>query len=315
MERARGVSVASAPSTATKVYRFHPGERFLHWALALPYVLLYATAATMLITWGEAASRPIHHAAAWMHRFTGVCLIALPPLALLFGIRDWQRHFENVRHGWIWDRNDFRWLILFPRAAVDPRVTLPEQGKFNAAEKLNFMVVMATYPLYVVTGLLVWLPGVAFYAWLAHGITALLGLPLLAGHVYMATVNPSTRIGLQGMITGWVDREWAKHHYRRWYRECFERPLAARRPEVVKPLLGTPAQIRCQQCSFDYPFGSWHELLQRTFQVEPLFCPSCETEIVVLSAEARPEMLEAILRHLETGSARIPFDRSASPAA
>jgi formate dehydrogenase gamma subunit len=250
-----------------------------------------------------------------MHRFAGVCLIALPPLALLVGIRDWQMHLENIRHGWLWDRNDFRWLILFPKAAVDRRVTLPEQGKFNAAEKLNFMVVMATYPLYVITGLLVWLPGVAFYPWLAHFISAILGLPLLAGHVYMATVNPSTRIGLQGMITGWVDREWAKHHYRRWYRECFERPLTARRPEVVKPLLGAPAQIRCQQCGFDYPFGSWHELLRRTFQVEPLFCPSCETEIVVLSAEARPEMLEAILRHLETGHARIPFDRSASPAA
>ena len=199
---AHRASDRSGRSTATKVYRFQPGERFLHWALALPYVLLYATAATLLITWGEAAPRPIHHAAAWMHRFAGVCLIALPPLGLLIGIRDWQMHLENLRHGWLWDRNDFRWLILFPKAAVDRRVTLPEQGKFNAAEKLNFMVVMATYPLYVITGLLVWLPGVAFYAWLAHVITALLGLPLLAGHIYMATVNPSTRIGLQGMITG-----------------------------------------------------------------------------------------------------------------
>jgi formate dehydrogenase gamma subunit len=277
-------------------------------------MLLYATGAMMLINWGEAPPRSIHQAAVWMHQVAGVGLIALPILALLLGRRDWRMYIENVRHGWLWDRNDFRWLILFPRAAIDPRVILPEQGKFNAAEKLNFMMVMATYPVYVITGLLVWMPGVAFYSWLVHLITAFLGLPLVVGHIYMATVNPSTRIGLEGMITGWVDREWAKYHYRRWYRERFERRQGERHPEHIKGLLGAPAQIRCQECSSVYAFDSWLELLQRTFQAEPLFCPSCENEIAVLSAETSPEVAEAILRHLESRGARTAFDRSASVA-
>ncbi len=38
----------------------------------------------------------------------------------------------------------------------------------------------------------------------------------------MATINPDTRKGLPGMISGHVDRQWAKHHYTRWYRENFE---------------------------------------------------------------------------------------------
>jgi cytochrome b subunit of formate dehydrogenase len=42
------------------------------------------------------------------------------------------------------------------------------------------------------------------------------------GHIYMAVVNPSTRVGLSGMFSGRVDREWAKHHYKRWYKENFE---------------------------------------------------------------------------------------------
>ena len=50
------------------------------------------------------------------------------------------------------DAADYRWLVLFPRAAVNSRVVLPEQGKFNAAEKLNFMMVSATYPFYIITG-------------------------------------------------------------------------------------------------------------------------------------------------------------------
>ena len=299
----------------TKVYRFEAGERLLHWALALPYVLLYATAATLVITWGEAAPRPIHHAAAWMHRFAGVCLIVLPPLALLVRIRDWPMHLENIRHGWLWDRNDIRWLILSPKAAMDPRVKLPEQGKFNAAEKLNFMMVMATYPLYVVTGLLVWVPGVAFYSWIAHLISAFLGLPLVVGHIFMATANPSTRVGLKGMITGWVDREWAKHHYRRWYRERFELHQGERHQEPIRDLLEAPAQIRCQECSSVHDFSSWLELLQRLFQAEPLFCPSCESEIAVLAADARPELAEAIFRHLAKGRTQAPFDHASSSAA
>ena len=38
----------------------------------------------------------------------------------------------------------------------------------------------------------------------------------------MALINRSTRPALEGMLTGYVDRAWAKHHYRRWYREHHE---------------------------------------------------------------------------------------------
>jgi formate dehydrogenase subunit gamma len=311
----RAATSSGTPGSPNKIYRFQLGERFLHWALALPFVLLYSSAATLLLTWGEATPRPLHHAAALMHRGAGLCLIVLPPLALVLGIRDWRMHFENIRHGWVWNRDDVRWLILFPKSVADPRVKLPEQGKFNAAEKLNFMMVMATYPLYIVTGLLVWLPGVAFYPWLAHSITAVMGLPLIGGHIFMAAINPSTRIGLGGMFTGWVDREWAQHHYRRWYRERFENNQPVRKPADMKTLLGAPAEIRCQECGGVHAFDSWHELLRRAFQVAPLFCNNCSAEIAVLSAEASPEVAEAMLLHLESGRGHMPFVQGTPRAA
>ncbi|MEN8264544.1 MAG: hypothetical protein ABFR82_13895 [Nitrospirota bacterium] len=37
-----------------------------------------------------------------------------------------------------------------------------------------------------------------------------------------ATINPDTRSGLPGMTSGYVDRDWTKHHYTRWYREHCE---------------------------------------------------------------------------------------------
>jgi cytochrome b subunit of formate dehydrogenase len=35
----------------------------------------------------------------------------------------------------------------------------------------------------------------------------------------MAVVNPSTRHALRGMTLGGVNREWARHHHRRWVEE------------------------------------------------------------------------------------------------
>jgi cytochrome b subunit of formate dehydrogenase len=81
---------------------------------------------------------------------------------------------------------------------------------------------MVTYPLYVLTGLLMWFFPLAILSWLLHFLMAAMAVPLISGHLFMAVINPASRVGLSGMTTGWVDRHWAKHHYRRWYREHHE---------------------------------------------------------------------------------------------
>ena len=42
---------------------------------------------------------------------------------------------------------------------------------------------------------------------------------LIAAHIFMAVVNPSTRHALRGMTLGSVDRTWAEHHFPRWVEE------------------------------------------------------------------------------------------------
>jgi formate dehydrogenase subunit gamma len=293
--------------TSPSILRFLAGERMVHWALAIPFVLLYTTALGMVVTYGESAPRPFHHAFALVHRGLGVALIALPPLALWRGLSDWRAHVANVKEAWRWTPDDYRWLVLFPRAAVNPRVVLPEQGKFNAAEKLNFMMVSATYPFYIITGLMVWLPGVALYAYLAHLAVAIIGLPLIFGHIFMATVNPETRVGLSGMVTGWVDREWAKHHYRRWFRDRIEVPEQQRAARELAARLAKPAKVRCGSCDEIAEFGSWRDLIQRSFQIDPLLCPSCETPVPLAGGTARDTIREAIMGHLKTRGAEAPF--------
>jgi formate dehydrogenase subunit gamma len=193
----------------------------MHWAVAVPFMVCYATAIVLVGVYNPDPARPYRALFSWTHRLSGVCLLLLPLLTVLRHRHDFDLHLHNVRTAWRWRLEDVKWLFLMGLSMVDKRVVLPDQGKFNAGEKLNFMYLTASYPVFLITGFLIWLPGVAFASWIVHLTMAALATPLIFGHVYMAAVNAETRVGLQGMISGFVNRHWAQHHYGHWYRENF----------------------------------------------------------------------------------------------
>lgn len=207
------------------ILRFTRSERLLHWAIAGPFLVCYLSALVLWLFYTDQRP-PLRALVSWIHRISGVLMIALPALVAMTHWREYRVHLENIKEAWIWTRRDIKWLFLMGPATFDKKIELPDQDKFNAAEKINFMNVMVTYPLYIVTGVLIWLPGVAFWPWAVHVLMAAMATPLLGGHIFMAVCNPETRVGLSGMITGLVDRHWAKHHYRDWYRRKFEAPSA-----------------------------------------------------------------------------------------
>ncbi len=224
-----------------EVMRFHRAERHLHWAIAVPFMLCYSSAAILVLVYNQNPGWPLRGIFSWGHRVSGICLILLPPLALIRHWRDFRLHLRNVRSGWRWTIDDLKWLALAGPAAFSPGIELPRQGKFNAGEKINFIAVMCAFPVYVATGLTIWFGGVPFVSWLIHVfVAAFVATPLLAGHLFMALVNPDTRVGLSGMLTGFVDRHWARHHYRHWYDETFGAAPEAE-PPGDSPRLTTPA--------------------------------------------------------------------------
>jgi formate dehydrogenase subunit gamma len=204
-----------------KILRFRKSERHLHWAIAIPFMTCYITALILILYYNGNAIRPYRDAFSWGHRISGVCLFVLPMLAILKSRKDLRVYFYNIKQAWVWTFNDIKWLAMMGLAAISKKFKLPDQGKFNAAEKINFMMLMSTYPLYILTGLLIWMTNGALLAWLIHFAMALFATPLLVGHKFMAMVNPNTKIGLPGMLNGYVDRNWAKHHYKKWYWEHF----------------------------------------------------------------------------------------------
>jgi formate dehydrogenase subunit gamma len=209
-------------SAEAKILRFAKSERLLHWSIAGPFLVSFATGIILALIYNPDPSRPYRGVFAVLHRVSGVAFVFLPMMATFRSRGHAEIHFYNIKQAWTWMYDDFKWLALMGLAAGIRKIKLPEQGKFNAAEKLNFMVLMATYPLYIVTGLLMWFTHVPVLSWILHFLMAMLATPLMLGHLYMALINRSTRPGLEGMISGHVDRHWAKHHYRRWYREHHE---------------------------------------------------------------------------------------------
>jgi formate dehydrogenase subunit gamma len=90
-------------------------------------------------------------------------------------------------------------------------------GRFNAGQKVNFVLVCILLAALYIT------VGDTIFAGTHHNLIfgghklATIGICLLVvGHLYMALVDPATRHALRGMLTGDVDRDWARKHYPRW---------------------------------------------------------------------------------------------------
>lgn len=93
----------------------------------------------------------------------------------------------------------------------------PPSGRFNAGQKLNLVLVCVFFAALRITGIDTVFGGRHDNLVFAGHKVATIGLcVLVAGHMYMALVNPATRHSLRGMLTGDVDREWAHQLHQRW---------------------------------------------------------------------------------------------------
>jgi formate dehydrogenase subunit gamma len=301
-----------AESEPRQILRFQRSERLLHWSIAIPFMVCYTTAVILFLFFNLHSPGYARHIWSWAHRIAGAGLIAFPLVTAIRNPRDSRLHLDNIRQAWSWALDDLKWLVLMGAAAISSRVRLPEQGKFNAAEKLNFMMVMSTYPVFIVTGLLLWMPGIQFLPWIIHVGLAIVATPLMLGHIYMALINPGTRVGLGGMITGYVDRQWAKHHYQRWYRANFEKGGAgpAKRSEIEALL--RPALIRCHACFAEHLVKSWVRVIETVLEIQPLKCPHCGADADPVSVLVEPDEAIPVLRALgQAGIHGLDVERSA----
>ena len=147
-----------------------------------------------------------------VHVYTAVAWIAALALVVLAGDR--RRLLATAREIDRFDEDDLAWLAR--RGAP--------QGRFNAGQKLNAILSASLAVLFSVTGFFLWY-GERNHAFrlqnalLVHDWLMYVSFFLLVGHLYLALVHPSTRHSLNGMIRGWVRRDWAERHHAKWAAE------------------------------------------------------------------------------------------------
>jgi len=201
--------------------------RFLHWSVAIFFILSLLT--------GFAIYSP------WLFRWLAPLFGGGPRTRLLhpwFGLVFevfFLFQFINWFAPMVWNETDRRWLRRLRNYVTnDDRLESEDVGFFNGGQKLYFWAIAVTGLLFLITGVLMWFDDtiprwVVAVSYVVHDLAALVMLGGLIIHIYEGTAHqPGT---FRSMIDGTVTEKWAWTHHPAWYRavtgrdprEAFER--------------------------------------------------------------------------------------------
>jgi cytochrome b subunit of formate dehydrogenase len=167
------------------------------------------------------------------HGYLGAAMIILPLLLLL--VIDRRRLVRDLREVDRWSWDDRRWFRLALRGYTLRGRQMPSQGRFNAGQKFNVVLVAAMAVGFAATGGILmhkqgippWLVSRAL--WL-HAFLAVVGMALLVGHLAHVFLTKHGRTYLTGMIRGWVPEQLVMERHLRWWEQERGRLGAAAAP-------------------------------------------------------------------------------------
>lgn len=190
--------------------RFVKPEILLHWVNALPFLLLMVTGAVMLTT------HFFHWERGWIpwvqlaHEISAATwLLALPPTVML----RLDVHWAHIRAALTWGKADLLWMVQSMRAGYDKQVKIPPAGFINSGQKMNAMLVLLYFFGFGGTGLLMFFKSSILFPWYVHTALFFSAMGSVAGHMFLALINPSTRVALPGIFHGWVPLKYVEHHH------------------------------------------------------------------------------------------------------
>jgi len=201
----------------TFVPRFGLTERFTHW-----WTVSMVTAAllTGLALGDEAESGPMLTA----HVAAVVALAAGLLVALIVG--NTRSLLRATYHLFVFDRRDIAWVRAHVRRTPQP-LGHGQWGMFNPGQKVLAWALTLSVSMVIYTGIVSWSAG-GEGGGSGHAAAVVVAMALVAGHIFMAVVNPGTRPALAGMVRGGVRRSWAAEHHAGWLGDVERRP----RPEA-----------------------------------------------------------------------------------
>ena len=196
-------------------------ERTVHWvhtATFIPLVLTGLVLFSPLLT--PLAQGESGLFIRLIHRIAAIGFIAVPVLYLIIEPR---RVLLTLRE-FMFDREDFGWVkgaigyYLFGRHSA-----MPPQGRFNTGEKLNGVVVVLSWGVFVATGLVMWFgKGYVPYSvlqWvvIVHDLAMIAVVCMFLVHLYLVFAHPLMWAALVSMRFGVTSADYAAEHHAKWY--------------------------------------------------------------------------------------------------
>ena len=203
-----------------RISRFVAAERLSHWLYALFFIAAFVTGLLMWIPSTRAWLAGTRLALSHYHGYIGAAMIVLPLLLLI--LLDRRRLGRDIREIDRWDRQDRKWFGLALRGHTLRGRQMPPQGRFNAGQKVNVVLVAVMAIGFAVTGGILmhkqdfepWLVSRALWT---HAFLAICAIALFAGHLAHVFVTKHGRTYLAGMIRGWIPEQLAYERHRRWW--------------------------------------------------------------------------------------------------
>ncbi len=197
------------------ILRYGKWTRVNHWIVAISFVLLTLSGLAFFYPafFGLTALFGGPEQTRIVHPYIGVFM------SLLFVIQAVRFFSDNL-----FRRHDVQWTRQIRDVLTNRDERLPAVGKNNAGQKLVYWIFLATVPVLLITGIVLWRPWIADgmpvwalrWAVTIHAYAAFIAIITLVIHIYSAIwVKGSVR----AMTQGRVSHAWARHHHPLWYED------------------------------------------------------------------------------------------------
>lgn len=197
------------------ILRYGWWTRVNHWLIAITFVMLTLSGLALFYPafFGLTALFGGPEPTRIVHPYIGVFM------SLFFIIQAVRFFGDNLIR-----KHDVQWARQIRDVLSNRDERLPPVGKNNAGQKLVYWIFLATVPVLLITGIVLWRPWIADdmpiwalrWAAMIHAITAFIAIITLVIHIYSAIwVKGSVR----AMTQGRVSHAWARHHHGLWYEE------------------------------------------------------------------------------------------------
>ncbi|GLS82140.1 formate dehydrogenase subunit gamma [Paraferrimonas haliotis] len=217
-----GISKLHGGFSGKMVHRWSKFDVAIHWIGAIPCLLLIITG--LLILAGRFFVQPYIGEGAW-----GSIIYASKQIHDIMAI--------PFIVGWLvmtvlWAKNqmpakyDIAWfMVVGGYINFGPfKGKHPDAGFANAGEKLWFWTFAFVGALVVLSGIVLLFPNwvepsrsLSLLAVVVHGVAAIIIAAFSIVHIFMATVMSEG--GMECMVSGYCDENWAKQHHNVWYDE------------------------------------------------------------------------------------------------